>query len=123
MLTQGSSVGWPAAHSTGIEKQFSEVVTARQDCITVIGEGVGSVSVEPAIVANVTFLHTDGVSLVGRLVGILHPVLNAGPLRSGLQDHQLTSVHSKERDNNSVVIRLLQSMSMFDPSMEATFTP
>ena len=56
----------------------------------VVREGCGAVRVVPQILARVVEIcpQIDGEPLEGRVVGILHPVLDTGPLLLGLMDCQ-----------------------------------
>ena len=56
----------------------------------IVRVGCAAVSVVPHILARVGEVcpQTDGEPLEGRIVGILHPVLDTGPLLLGLMDCQ-----------------------------------
>ena len=68
----------------------------------IVREGGGAVRVGPLVLTAMGEVcpHTDGEPLVGRLVGILHPVLDTGPLLPGLMNCQPTTKQSGI--NNSI---------------------
>ena len=72
----------------------------------ILREGCGHVRVEPEILARVGEVcpQTDGEPLVGRFVGILHPVLDTGPLLLGLMHCQPTTKQS--RINKLIIINI-----------------
>merc|ERR1711992_277688 len=61
--------------------------------LIVVREGSATVRVVPEVLARMGEVcpQTDGEPLEGRFVGILHPVLDTGPLLSGLMYRQPTT--------------------------------
>merc|ERR1712076_314414 len=59
----------------------------------IVREGSGAIRVVPLVLTAMSEVcpHTDGEPLIGRIVGILHPVLDTGPLLPGLMNGQPTT--------------------------------
>ena len=63
----------------------------------IVREGSGHIRVVPEVLARMSEVcsQTDGEPLIGRFVGILHPVLDTGPLFSALVYGQNSTEQSR----------------------------
>ena len=89
----------------------------------ILGDGCRPIWPVPKIMARMAVVcpQTDGDPLEGRFVGILNPVLDTGPLSSGLQDCQKTTKQS--RINYLIIVIIIIIIIISLPALHSVVAP